>query len=309
MTWDDGTPYVDELAPGMFAYVQPDGGWMVNNCGVVVDGSGDRRPGRHHLDREAQPRAAGRGGQGEQRRARGGREHPPPSRPHLRQRVPARRDAGHRPREVPRRGAARRPRGDQGDHRARLRRPHAAAAGADLPRPADPAPGRPRRRAAPRRPAGAHDQRRHRLAARAAGALLRRPGLQRWPAVRAGGLGRRLPPGDRADEGARPRGARPGHGPVCRGEDVGRLLDDSTPTSIRRQVAAESHAAGLTALRPRRSTRVNPYTDWAETERFVGNLHRAYTEIEHGHGGRPADRPGVWPDMVAFHGGPIACHA
>ena len=40
MTWDDGTPYVEELAPGVYAYVQPDGGWMVNNCGVVVDGAG-----------------------------------------------------------------------------------------------------------------------------------------------------------------------------------------------------------------------------------------------------------------------------
>ena len=40
MTWDDGSPYVEELAAGVLAYVQPDGGWMVNNCGVVVDGSG-----------------------------------------------------------------------------------------------------------------------------------------------------------------------------------------------------------------------------------------------------------------------------
>ena len=40
MTWDDGNPYVDQLADGVYAYVQPDGGWMVNNCGVAVDGSG-----------------------------------------------------------------------------------------------------------------------------------------------------------------------------------------------------------------------------------------------------------------------------
>jgi cyclase len=40
VSWDDGTPYVDELAAGVYAYVQPDGGWMVNNCGTVVDGSG-----------------------------------------------------------------------------------------------------------------------------------------------------------------------------------------------------------------------------------------------------------------------------
>ncbi len=41
MTWDDGSAYLEELAPGVYAYVQPDGGWMVNNCGVVTDGSGD----------------------------------------------------------------------------------------------------------------------------------------------------------------------------------------------------------------------------------------------------------------------------
>ena len=103
----------------------------------------------------------------------------------------------------------------------------------------------------------------------------------------------------------------PGHGPVCRGEDVDRLLSamDGYLEYVE-QVAAESHAAGLSALEAAQKHADNPYSDWAETERFVGNLHRAYTEIEHG-----TDEwtrltvPGVWPDMVAFHGGPIACHA
>lgn len=31
------TPYVDEVASGVYAFVQPDGGWMVNNTGIVVD--------------------------------------------------------------------------------------------------------------------------------------------------------------------------------------------------------------------------------------------------------------------------------
>ena len=206
MTWDDGTPYVEELAPGMYAYVQPDGGWMVNNCGLVVDDAGYSGAGRHDVDREAESRGAGRGGQSEQRGAEGRREHPPPPRPHLRQRVPARRDSRHRTREVPRRGAHGRARGDQGDHRTRLRRPHPAAAGAHLPGPADAASVRRRDRAAPRGAAGAHHQRRAGLAARAEGALQRRPGLQRRPAVHAGGFDRRLPAGHRADEGAsRPR--------------------------------------------------------------------------------------------------------
>src|SRR3954453_1702887 len=41
MGWEGGTSSLDERAPGVYAFVQPDGGWMVNNCGVVTDGSGD----------------------------------------------------------------------------------------------------------------------------------------------------------------------------------------------------------------------------------------------------------------------------
>jgi cyclase len=102
----------------------------------------------------------------------------------------------------------------------------------------------------------------------------------------------------------------PGHGPVCRGEEVGLLLDkmDSYVAYVA-DVAAESHAAGLTPLEAAQKHRDNPYSTWAETERFVGNLHRAYSELS----GNPLDTritvPSVWPDMVTFHGGPIACHA
>ena len=76
-------------------------------------------------------------------------------------------------------------------------------------------------------------------------------------------------------------------------------------------VAAESHAAGLTPLEAAQKHADNPYSGWAETERFVGNLHRAYTELDSPSAPTvdPAHRPVVWPDMVAFHGGPIACHA
>ena len=226
MTWNDGTPYVDELVEGVYAYVQPDGGWMVNNCGVIVDGSGTavlvdtmstERRNRALLDEVAQVST---------RRPEGGREHPPPPGPHLRQRLPARRDAGDRPREVPRRGARRRPRGHQGDHRARLRRPHPAPAGDHLQRPDDAAPRGVPGRAPPRRRPGAHDQRRPGLAARAAGAVRRRPGLQRRSAVRPRGVDRRLPHApSRRCRRSRPRCWRPGHGPVCRGDDVGTLLD------------------------------------------------------------------------------------
>jgi cyclase len=102
----------------------------------------------------------------------------------------------------------------------------------------------------------------------------------------------------------------PGHGPVCRGDEVGRLLDamDGYVAYVA-EVAAESFAAGLSPLEAAQKHRDNPYRTWAETERFVGNLHRAYSELS----GNPTDTrlsvPSVWPDMMTFHGGPIPCHA
>lgn len=102
----------------------------------------------------------------------------------------------------------------------------------------------------------------------------------------------------------------PGHGPVRRGDEVPALLDamDGYVAYVA-EVARVSHAAGLSPLEAAQKHRDNPYRAWAETERFVGNLHRAYSELA----GNPVDTritvPSVWPDMVAFHGGPITCHA
>jgi cyclase len=111
-------------------------------------------------------------------------------------------------------------------------------------------------------------------------------------------------------KGLAPDVLTPGHGPVCRGEEVAALLDrmDAYVAYVA-DIAADSYAMGLTPLEAARKHRDNPSSSWAETERFVGNLHRAYSELA----GNPIDTritvPSVWPDMVAFHGGPIACHA
>jgi len=75
------------------------------------------------------------------------------------------------------------------------------------------------------------------------------------------------------------------------------------------QDVAESHTVGHTPLEAAQKHRENPYSELAETERFVGNLTRAYSELA----GNPIDTkltvPSVWPDRVTFHGGPIPCHA
>jgi cyclase len=106
----------------------------------------------------------------------------------------------------------------------------------------------------------------------------------------------------------------PGHGPVVRGDDVGALLDDLTAyIGFVADVAAASYAAGLSPLEAAEKHRDNPYRDWQETERLVGNLHRAYAELAAQENGTTEwvrlAVPDVWPDLVAFNGGPIACHA
>src|SRR3954447_15527920 len=34
----DDAPYTAEVAPGVFAYLQPDGGWCLNNAGWITGG-------------------------------------------------------------------------------------------------------------------------------------------------------------------------------------------------------------------------------------------------------------------------------
>ena len=246
-----------------------------------------------------------------QRRSESGGEHPPPPRPHLRQRVPPRRDAGHRPRQVPRRGARCRPRSDQGDHRARLRRPDPAPAGAHLLRPDDAAPARSSRSSCATSAAGAHHQRRRSSGCPSSGSC----SLATWrsPAVSRSCSRARSPVSaarSRRCASSRRRCWPPATARSAAATRSGGCWTPWTATSAYvAEVAADSYAAGLTPLEAAQKHRDNPYSAWAETERFVGNLHRAYSELA----GNPLDTrltvPSVWPDMVTFHGGPIACHA
>ncbi len=102
----------------------------------------------------------------------------------------------------------------------------------------------------------------------------------------------------------------PGHGPVCRGAEVTRLLDDLAGyAAFVDATAREGHAAGWSPLETARRHADNPYAAWQESERLVGNLHRARAELD----GRPLGErlplADIWPDMVEFHGGPIGCRA
>lgn len=102
----------------------------------------------------------------------------------------------------------------------------------------------------------------------------------------------------------------PGHGPLLRGDDIARVLDDLVAyTTYLLDQATAGHAAGKTPMQVAREAGETRFSSWQEPERFVGNLHRAYHELD----GKPLTERlellRVWTDMTELHGGPITCHA
>lgn len=105
----------------------------------------------------------------------------------------------------------------------------------------------------------------------------------------------------------RPEIVVPGHGPVG-----GPELLEATRRYLRwvRALAVAGSAAGATALEVARSADLGEFAALLDAERLVGNLHRAYLELEHpDRPGRPIDVAASFAEMVEFHGGLPACHA
>ncbi|MGH3153712.1 MAG: MBL fold metallo-hydrolase [Streptosporangiaceae bacterium] len=108
----------------------------------------------------------------------------------------------------------------------------------------------------------------------------------------------------------RPLGARtlvPGHGPVCGPE----VIDDVLAyLRFVQRTAREAKAEGLSPLQAARAVDLGAFKDLLDAERIVGNLHRAYLELDGGERGAPIDLVGALGDMVAYNGGrPLTCHA
>jgi cyclase len=110
----------------------------------------------------------------------------------------------------------------------------------------------------------------------------------------------------------RPLGAAtivPGHGPVA-----GPELIDEVVGYLRfvRDLAQEGRAAGVTPLELARGTDLGHYADWSDRERIVGNLHRAYADLANpaeARGG-PVNALAALADMVTYNGGrPLTCLA
>ncbi len=99
----------------------------------------------------------------------------------------------------------------------------------------------------------------------------------------------------------------PGHGAVCGPDSI-----DAVAGYLRlvQDLAADAHAAGASPLEAARQADLGPYADLLDAERIVGNLHRAYAELDGGAPGEPIDVVAAFADMVAYNGGrPLRCLA
>ena len=98
----------------------------------------------------------------------------------------------------------------------------------------------------------------------------------------------------------------PGHGGVG-GMELVTVVEDYLVWV--QDVARECREQGLTPLEAAHETDLGPWADLLDSERLVGNLHRAYAELEGGPLGAPIDIVEAFTDMVEFNGGPLRCFA
>jgi cyclase len=91
----------------------------------------------------------------------------------------------------------------------------------------------------------------------------------------------------------------PGHGAVCGPEAIDeieeylRFLEDA---------ARRGFEAGKDALEAARETELGKFGEWLDSERFAANMHRAYSELRGEARGTPLP-PSAIGDMIAYNGG------
>jgi cyclase len=96
----------------------------------------------------------------------------------------------------------------------------------------------------------------------------------------------------------------PGHGPLG-----GPELLDRNADYLRWVRRLARTADGLTPLELARAAGPGPYAELLDSERLVGNLARAYAEQRDPHGAAPLDVQAAFEDMVALCGGRPHCRA
>lgn len=94
----------------------------------------------------------------------------------------------------------------------------------------------------------------------------------------------------------------PGHGPVCGPEAISEV---ESYVRFVQETAERGFRAGLSELQTARQADLGPFADLLDSERLVGNLHRAYSELRGEPFGTPLPLPAVFAEMVAFNGGVV----
>ena len=99
----------------------------------------------------------------------------------------------------------------------------------------------------------------------------------------------------------------PGHGPVCGPE----VMDDvEAYLTFVQETARTAFEAGMTPLDAARQADMGRFAGWHDSERLAGNLHRAYSELRWETMGTVLDFGPIVADMVALNGGrPVRCLA
>ena len=99
----------------------------------------------------------------------------------------------------------------------------------------------------------------------------------------------------------------PGHGPVCGPE----VIDDMAAyLRFVQELARKGFDAGASPLDTARQADLGRFTPWHDAERLAGNLHRAYSEIRGETLGVKLDFGPMVADMIAYNGGkPVRCLA
>lgn len=99
----------------------------------------------------------------------------------------------------------------------------------------------------------------------------------------------------------------PGHGAVG---DAAMIDDVRRYLRFVQDLATQGRAAGLSPLETARSADLGEYAEWLDAERVVGNLHRAFAELDGLEPGARIDLDAAFKDMVTYNGGrPLTCQA
>jgi cyclase len=94
----------------------------------------------------------------------------------------------------------------------------------------------------------------------------------------------------------------PGHGEVC-GPDA---IDDVGEYLVwLQEIARKGFEVDASALEVARDADLGRFGDWLDSERLVGNLHRAYSELRGEPRGAPLPLPQAVADMVAYNDGQL----